>query len=125
VPDLLAAADIFVLPSRSEALPNSVLEAMASGLPVVASSVGGLTDVVEDGRTGSLVPVDDPIALSTAVQEVIEHPSLADRLGANAREAVIGRYSFERMANEFEALYRSQLNALQRTATPRPEAVGI
>ena len=125
VADLLAAADIFVLPSRSEALPNSVLEAMAAGLPVVASAVGGLTDVIDDGRTGALVPPDDPVALATAMQRILEHPRLADTLGTNAREAVIGRYSFDRMANEFEALYRSQLNGLQRSATPRPEALGI
>jgi glycosyltransferase involved in cell wall biosynthesis len=125
VPRLLAAADVFVLPSRSEALPNSVLEAMAAGLPVVAGAVGGLADVIEDGRTGALVGVDDPSALAAAVQRIIEHPLVGDTLGANAREAVIGRYSFERMATEFEALYRSQLHAVHRTAAPRTEAVGI
>src|SRR5207245_5887777 len=93
VPALLAQADAFVLPSRSEAFPNSVVEAMAAGLPVVACAVGGLLDLVEPGRTGLLVPPDDPAALASALESLIASPERAMSLGAEARGEIAGRYS--------------------------------
>ena len=72
----LAAADIFVLPSRSEAFPNAVLEAMAAGLPIVASGVGGVGELLDEGRTGMLVPPDDPGAWPTASARSWQSPPL-------------------------------------------------
>lgn len=111
VPALLAEADLFVLPSRSEAFPNGVIEAMAAGLPVVASAVGGLLDLIDDGRTGRLVPPGRPDALAAAVRSLLEHPAQADAMGAAARAAVLQQYSFDRMVASFEQLYLSSLPA--------------
>jgi glycosyltransferase involved in cell wall biosynthesis len=109
IPEELAAADVFVLPSRSEALPNAVLEAMAAGLPVVASAVGGIPDVIEDDKTGLLVPAADPHALAAAVIRLMGDEALAARLGAAARAHVDGRYSFDGMVASFETIYLTQL----------------
>lgn len=119
VPALLAGADAFVLPSRSEAFPNGAIEAMAAGLPVVASRVGGLIDLIEDGRTGMLVPPDDPAALAAALESLILSPARASILGSAAREEVTRRYSFERMVRGFEDLYLSHLHAAGVPITPR------
>ena len=109
VPALLADADAFVLPSRSEAFPNGAIEAMAAGLPVVASAVGGLLDLIEPGRTGLLVPPDDPRALADAIASLVDAPATAGALGAAARDEVSRRYSFDRMVRAFEDLYLSHL----------------
>jgi glycosyltransferase involved in cell wall biosynthesis len=111
VPSLLAAADAFVLPSRSEAFPTGAIEAMAAGLPVVASGVGGIRDVIADGRTGVLVPPGDPEALALAVASLIDNPAEAAALGRAARREVQQRYSFDRMKTCFEDLYLSALRA--------------
>ena len=110
VPSLLAQADLFVLPSRSEAFPNAAIEAMAAGLPVVATAVGGLLDLVQDGRTGVLVEPDSPTALTSAIDALVRMPERAAALGKAARELVASRYSFERMVAAFEDLYLAQLN---------------
>ena len=109
VPALLAAADLFVLPSRSEAFPNSAIEAMAAGLPVIASSVGGLLDLIEHDRTGVLVPPCNPDAVADAIASLVADPARAHRLGAAARAEVVSRYSFDRMTHSFEELYETGL----------------
>jgi glycosyltransferase involved in cell wall biosynthesis len=109
VPALLASSDLFVLPSRSEAFPNSVLEAMATGLPIVATRVGGIVELVENQRTGVLVPPDDARALGHAMLDLIQWRSHAVRLGRAARAEVEARYSWERMISAFEHLYIEQL----------------
>lgn len=121
---LLAAADAFVLPSRSEASPNGVIEAMASGLPVVACAVGGLLDLIDDGHTGLLVPPDDAAALAAALRDLLERPERAEAIGRAARIAVHQRCSFDRMVGSFEEVYRSGLGAASAAAT-RVEAAGI
>jgi glycosyltransferase involved in cell wall biosynthesis len=108
VPALLAQADMFVLPSRSEAFPNGVIEAMAAGLPVVASRVGGLLDLIDDGRTGLLVKPDSPVALVEAIESLLVSPARAAMIGASARQEVTQRYSFDRMVRAFEDLYLHQ-----------------
>jgi L-malate glycosyltransferase len=109
VPSLLGAAQAFVLPSISEAFPNAVIEAMAAGLPVVASAVGGLLDLVDHGRTGLLVPPSDPEALAGAIAALVADPARAARIGAAAREDVASRYTFGRMVQSFEDLYLTHL----------------
>ena len=113
IPALLADADLFVLPSRSEAFPNGAIEAMAAGLPVVASDVGGLRDLIDPGHTGLLVPPADPEALATAMRSLVEDPVRAAALGAAARDDIQSRYSFERMVGDFDAFYQSALHASQ------------
>jgi glycosyltransferase involved in cell wall biosynthesis len=105
VPALLAAADLYVLPSRTEAFPNGVLEAMAAGLPVVACAVEGLLNMVDEGETGMLVPPADPAALAAAIAQFAADPARASRVGAEARARATARYSFESMVANFEALY--------------------
>jgi glycosyltransferase involved in cell wall biosynthesis len=105
----LSSADLFVLPSRSEAFPNALLEAMAAGLPAVASAVGGILELVESERTGVLVPQDDPAALAAALCRVMDNPDFAARIGAAARARVQAGYSFDRMVAGFESLYLSGL----------------
>jgi glycosyltransferase involved in cell wall biosynthesis len=109
VPALLADTDIVVLPSRTESLPNAVLEGMAAGLPVIASTVGGIPDVIDDGRTGLLFPVCDVQALAARICEVMADPTLGTRLGEAARAKVRARYSFDRMVSATETLYYREL----------------
>jgi glycosyltransferase involved in cell wall biosynthesis len=114
----LDEADVFVLPSRSEAFPNAVLEAMAAGLPIVASSVGGIRELLDHGQTGLLVPPDNSRALADALCQVMADPALAARLGASARARAETRYSFDRMVGAFEAVYLSELTRRGVVAAP-------
>jgi glycosyltransferase involved in cell wall biosynthesis/peptidoglycan/xylan/chitin deacetylase (PgdA/CDA1 family) len=113
VPAILAQADMFVLPSRSEALPNSVIEAMVSGLPVVASDVGGIPELVDDGKTGYLVPPGDPQALAAALGRLLEDPQRAAELGRAGRIKIEQNFSFDRMVDQIETLYLSELDRAQ------------
>ena len=101
----LAACDLFVLASRSEGLPNALLEAMACGLPVVATQVSGSVDVVND-QVGYLVPVEDAEALAARLRHLIEAPDLRRRMGANARRLIETHYSIQRTAEQHIALYQ-------------------
>jgi len=121
VADLLTASDIFVLPSRAEAFPNAVMEAMASGLPVVASDVGGIPELVDDGRTGRLVPPGEPETLAEAVLGLMDDPARAAELGRAGRRRVDTTFSMDRMVDRFERLYMEELDA--RLAPPRPRGV--
>lgn len=109
VPERLAAADIFVLPSRSEAFPNSVLEAMAAGLPIVASGVGGMLELIDHRRTGLLVPAGNARALADAICELMDNPERAAHLATAARDEAQARYSFSRMVAAFESVYLTEL----------------
>jgi glycosyltransferase involved in cell wall biosynthesis len=119
----LAAADMFVLPSRSEAFPNAVLEGMASGLPVVASAIGGVLELIDDGRTGILVPPGDPAVLAQRIVSLMTDASLGRQLGEAAAAHVRANYSFEQMVKAFEGVYLSELarRGIERAA--RPELV--
>jgi glycosyltransferase involved in cell wall biosynthesis len=94
-----------------EASPNAVIEAMAAGLAVVASNVGGIPEVVTHERNGLLVPPSDPPALATALERVLVDSTLAARLGSAARATIESRFSFDRMVSAFEDLYASVLSA--------------
>jgi len=104
VPRIIPAFDVFALSSKSEGLPLVVPEAMAAGLPIVTTAVGGLPTVVEEGKTGLLVPVDE-LALSGALAKLAAHRELAKTMGQAAREAALERYSADRMVDAYLDLY--------------------
>lgn len=102
---LLAEWDLFVLSSVAEGMPNAVLEAMASGLPVVATRVGGIPEVVGDGVTGALVPARDPEALAEALRRYTDDAALRAQHGSAGRKRVEGQFSLSAMLSAYEALY--------------------
>jgi glycosyltransferase involved in cell wall biosynthesis len=106
---VLSESDLFVLPSRTEAFPNSLLEAMAAALPSIASDVGGIPEVVEHDVNGLLVPVANSQVLAEAIVALLLDAPRAAALGKAARQTIVSRYSFERMAGEMEALYLQEL----------------
>lgn len=116
---LLADVDLFVLPSRSEAFPNAVMEAMAAGLPVVASGVGGIRELINRPETGVLVPPDDRTALAGAIVRILSDRPLAASLGAAARDHARAHYSFERMVDAFDHIYSETLRACGHAARQR------
>ncbi len=125
VPSRLANADVFVLPSRSEAFPNAVLEAMAAGLPVIASAVGGILEVVEDGHTGLLTAPADVAGLADRICRVLEDDVLAGRVAAAGRARVHERYGFERMVSSIDALYARELTARLPVRVPQSQFASL
>ena len=109
IPDLLAAFDTFALTSHSEGLPLVVLEAMASELPVVATAVGGVPDVIDDELTGYLVAAGDNVALTRRFAWLSTRPLQAQRVASCARQLVLERYSLDAMASAYQALYEETL----------------
>jgi glycosyltransferase involved in cell wall biosynthesis len=106
----LAAADIFVLPSRSEGFSNAIIEAMASSLPVVATDVGGNAEAVKDGINGFLVPPEDPDALSAAILRLLSDPFQAKSMGAAGRNLVAEKFTTEAMMDQIAGAYRGLLS---------------
>jgi glycosyltransferase involved in cell wall biosynthesis len=104
---IYSAADLFVIPSVQDNLPNTVLESMACGTPVVGFDVGGIHDLVQSGRTGQLVPVRDSVALRDAMTQLLHAPSTCRKMGAECRKLVMEEYSFELLAMRHTALYES------------------
>jgi glycosyltransferase involved in cell wall biosynthesis len=105
---ILPAFDVFVLSSRSEGLPLVVPEAMAAGLPVVSTAVGGIPGVVEEGVTGLLCPVEED-ALRHRLATLAGDRDRARAMGARAREIALSRYSAERMLDDYLTLYEKAL----------------
>lgn len=105
VPDLLAAADLFVLPSLSEGLPMALLEAMSMEVPVIATDVGGIGGVVKDRQTGLLVPAGDPGAIVSSISELLDDGVKRAQLAASGKELVLQDYSLEKMCEEYERLF--------------------
>lgn len=101
-----AAADVFVLPSVSEGLSNALLEAMASGLAVLASRVGGTPDAVEEAVSGLLFAAEDRADLRVQLDKLLEHPELPRALGRAARQAAVEKFSVEKTAQRYETVYR-------------------
>lgn len=102
---LLPWADLVVLPSLTEGLPNVALEAAAAGVPVVATAVGGTPEVVVNGLTGFLVPPAEPLALAGRITELLLHPQRARAFGAAGRRRVEDHFSFEAQARAYQALF--------------------
>jgi len=118
---LLESAAAFALPSYDEALPMSLLEAMSAGVPVIASPVGGIQEVVVDGVTGFLVAPGDTRTLERLLRKVLEDRSLAERIGAAGRQSTRLRYAPERAIPRLEALYASAGVAASSAPTPRAQ----
>jgi phosphatidylinositol alpha-1,6-mannosyltransferase len=111
----LAAADVVAVPSvrddsgNVDGLPNVVLEALASGTPLVTTAAGGIGSVVESGRTGLIVAERDPAGLAAAIGQLTASPELRSRIGEAARALVMERYGWERTARQLDGVYRRAL----------------
>jgi glycosyltransferase involved in cell wall biosynthesis len=105
IADILAAADVVVLPSLSEGFPFVLLEALAMGCPVVASRVNGIPELIEDHKTGLLVPPRDPQALVAAIREVLNDPIAASKMGTEGRAVVHERFTVDRMVANTTAIF--------------------
>ena len=106
MPAVLSSLTLFVSAARSEPFGLAIVEAMAAGLPVVAAASEGALEIIEDGLSGKLVPVDDPEALAQTINDLLEDPHERARLGRNAMVAARERYSLARMASDTERVYR-------------------
>lgn len=102
---IAAGFDVAVLASLHEGLPNTVMEAMAAGAPVVATAVGGTTELVIDGETGFLAPAADAEALARRILYALRNPDWSDRVAAQGRQRVLGQFSMRRMVESVERLY--------------------
>ncbi len=109
LPEILAAADIFVLPSRWEGLPLALLEAMSAGLPVVATRVEGVEEVVQPGIQGLLVPPQSADALAQAILQLANSPADRQRMGAAARQRVLESYTIDRMCEQYLKVFEEIL----------------
>ena len=110
IAELLAASDGFVLSSAWEGMPNVVMEALAAGRPVVATRVGGVSELVEAGKSGFLVPPGDPAALSQAMRQLMRLPAEhRHQMGLTGRNHIAAHYSLEAMADRWIALYNALL----------------
>lgn len=109
VPALMRGLQCFVLPSLAEGISNTILEAMASGLPVIATNVGGNADLVEAGRTGDIVPAGDPQALALSLVRMALAPEQAARMGLHGRRVVEQRFDLQSMVAAYQSLYDRML----------------
>ena len=105
VPDVMRGLNGFVLPSLAEGISNTILEAMATGLPVVATRVGGNAELVAHGRTGQVVPPDDVEAMAQALLRMATDPARAAAMGQDARVEVEQRFSLQAMVAAYQHLY--------------------
>jgi len=117
VHDLLALCDVFVLPSLSEGMPLSLLEAMGAGVPSVATRVGGVSEVVDHGKTGLLVSPGDSQALAESIIKLLEDRTLARQMGQYARDVVARRFSVSRMVDDYKEIYARLI--------PKPQPVSV
>ncbi len=116
VPSVLSASDMLVMPSLADPLPLAVLEAMAAGIPVVATRSGGCEELIEDGVTGRLVPVNNPAALAGAIGELIESPSKRVQMGLSASRRFNDHFNYARYISSFEdILARTCENTRKKT----------
>jgi glycosyltransferase involved in cell wall biosynthesis len=123
VPDLLPAFDVFALPSRYEGLPVAIVEAMVCGIPVVATAVNAVPDVVVPGETGLLVSPQQPGQLAAAVGYLLDRPADAARMAAAARARVGARYEPSALAEALMSAYANPSAAVRRTRAEESSCV--
>ncbi|MFH1681083.1 MAG: glycosyltransferase, partial [Candidatus Eisenbacteria bacterium] len=116
IPRILSALDLLVVPSRSEAFGNVVLEGMAASLPVLACGEAGIRDIVVDGETGLLFPPGDREKLAAALVRILEHPALGREMGARGRTRAEDLFDRKKRTDRIEALYREVLDESRREA---------
>jgi glycosyltransferase involved in cell wall biosynthesis len=109
---LLAAMDIYIQPSNNEGLSLSLLEGMAAGKPVIATDVGGTSEVIVDGKTGLLIPANSTKAISSAILKLLRNPDLCNYLSREARECVINEFDMQKMMKSYAFLYKELLTSL-------------
>lgn len=114
---LLRAFDVFVLPSLNEGISNTILEAMACGLPVIAAGVGGNPELIEEGVTGRLVASDNPAQMAQALGDYLDQRMVAASHGRAGRERAVARFSLERMVQQYVELYEQLLGQRVSRAT--------
>jgi glycosyltransferase involved in cell wall biosynthesis len=119
---LVSAFDVFCLTSRSEGMPNALLEALAAGRPVVATAVGGSAEVLAESSCGVLVAPERPDLVAAALLELLSHPAQARRMSLAARRLAERRFALPRMVSRYEALYE---RALGTAAPSRTEQLRI
>ena len=110
VPEVMRGLDCFVLPSLAEGISNTILEAMASGLPVIATDVGGNADLVVAGTTGEIVPPADPERMAQQIVRLANDPELAQRMGLAGRSAVEQKFSMSAMVAAYRGTYDKLLH---------------
>ena len=116
VPDLLSAADFFVLSSLQEGLPLAVLEALAQKLPVIATAVGGVPELLRDGEHGFMIPTRQPEVLADAISKLVKNPAARRQMGESGASHVREHFHFDQMVVRYEDVYR-ELTAAQGLAT--------
>ena len=109
MPEIMRGFDCFVLPSLAEGISNTILEAMASGLPIIATAVGGNIELVEESLNGRLVPAADPASLAEAISALASDPASGKTLGQSSRHRVEARYSMTAMVSSYQRLYEEAL----------------
>lgn len=117
IPDVMRGLDCFVLPSLGEGISNTILEAMASGLPVIATAVGGNPELVDDARTGHLVPAADPGAIARAIIALALTPEKARAMGNAGRKRIEAQFSITAMIDSYQQIYDRLLGRMLRSTT--------
>ena len=109
IADIMRQLDVFILPSQAEGISNTILEAMATGLPVIATDVGGNAELVVNGMTGQLIPARDPQALANCIIDYVQQPQKMREHGNNARQRALSTFSQTVMVARYQAVYDSLL----------------
>ena len=110
IQDVYHDAHCLLLPSRAEGLSNVLLEAMSLELPVIATRISGTVDVVEHEKSGILIAPEDPEALATAMEKVVNNPEISQKLGNNARQRIKGKFSLDHVAQQYSKLYKDLMD---------------
>lgn len=122
IADCLRSFDVFALPSKAEGISNTILEAMATGLPVVATRVGGNAELVQEGANAALVPAEDSEAMGSALRHYVQDSAMRESHGRRSREIAVSRFSIEQMVESYWQVYRQRL--YRRPESTRSPASG-
>ncbi|CAA9889365.1 Sugar transferase [Candidatus Methylobacter favarea] len=109
VAEIMRRLDLFILPSLAEGISNTILEAMATGLPVIATNVGGNPELVEDGKTGQLTKAGDPVAMAEKILDYVSHEQKRREHGQHAQQRVLQQFSLAAMVDQYKSVYDSLL----------------